>query len=323
VTDPFPPGFFERQDESPDPAFYGLPRLVTHIDDGAIDAVGQLYEELGIDGSGPPDGHVLDLMSSWISHLRSAPAQMTVLGLNQDELDANPPSLPAGELDEGKAFLRWLADNPSPPRPAASRWTTWCGRSGLQEVAQVLCPGGPFVVTSATGAPTKAIRGWLANDDHTLPHRGHLLRDGRRLRRGAGRPPGHVGSVTALRRVGHPALNRQQVRSVPDQHGLIRRRPPAHLGAVVAGGEVGAPAPVRRRRLLVERPAPSSTTDPRPTNRCTYGASGTATDAPAGRRPTHRVASRWWMRMAASWSLPEATGTSPPAASSDPTSCCS
>ena len=60
----FPPGFFDRQDPGSDEAFYGFPRLVTHIDDGAIAAVGALYEELGVDGD------VLDLMGSWVSHFR-------------------------------------------------------------------------------------------------------------------------------------------------------------------------------------------------------------------------------------------------------------
>ena len=80
----FPPGFFERFDEDVDAVFYGPPRLVTHIDDGAIAAVGGLYERLGLTGD------VLDLMSSWISHFRSAPASLTVLGMNADELAAQP-----------------------------------------------------------------------------------------------------------------------------------------------------------------------------------------------------------------------------------------
>src|SRR6478752_10332422 len=80
----FPPGFFDRADPSPDPAFYRPLRLVTHIDDGAIAAVGALYDELGL------DGEVLDLMSSWISHFRRTPKQLTVLGMNRSELDANP-----------------------------------------------------------------------------------------------------------------------------------------------------------------------------------------------------------------------------------------
>ena len=64
--------------------FYSWPRLVTHLDDYAIAAVGALYDELGISGD------VLDLMSSWVSHFRTPPAHLTVLGMNADELDANP-----------------------------------------------------------------------------------------------------------------------------------------------------------------------------------------------------------------------------------------
>jgi hypothetical protein len=52
----FPPDFFTRADPSPDAEFYRWERMVTHIDDGAIAAVGALYDELGIGGS------VLDLM---------------------------------------------------------------------------------------------------------------------------------------------------------------------------------------------------------------------------------------------------------------------
>ncbi len=55
---PFPAGFFDRVDPGPDAEFYGAPRLVTHIDDSAIAAVGALYDELEI------RGRVLDLMSS-------------------------------------------------------------------------------------------------------------------------------------------------------------------------------------------------------------------------------------------------------------------
>ena len=80
---PFPLGFFDRVDPAPDSAFYSWPRLVTHLDDHAIAAVGALYDELGISGD------VLDLMGSWVSHFRTPPAHLTVLGMNSDELDAN------------------------------------------------------------------------------------------------------------------------------------------------------------------------------------------------------------------------------------------
>lgn len=48
-----------RQDESPDERFYRQPRFVTHIDEGAITAVAQLYLE-----TLPPGSAILDLMSS-------------------------------------------------------------------------------------------------------------------------------------------------------------------------------------------------------------------------------------------------------------------
>ena len=80
---PFPPEFFVRGDESEDAGFYAFPRYVTHIDDGAIAAVGALYDELGVAGA------VLDLMSSWVSHFKESPASLTVLGMNADELAAN------------------------------------------------------------------------------------------------------------------------------------------------------------------------------------------------------------------------------------------
>jgi hypothetical protein len=63
----FPPGFFDRTDPTPDSQFYRPPRLVTHIDDRAINAVGALYADLAV------DGEVLDLMTSWVSHFRAAP----------------------------------------------------------------------------------------------------------------------------------------------------------------------------------------------------------------------------------------------------------
>src|SRR4051794_8086323 len=58
-----PAAAFDKEDGSPDAAFYAFPRFVTHIDAGAVAAVTQLYRE-----SLPAGGAVLDLMSSWVSH---------------------------------------------------------------------------------------------------------------------------------------------------------------------------------------------------------------------------------------------------------------
>jgi SAM-dependent methyltransferase len=157
----FPPGFFERHDEQPDEAFYGPVRLVTHIDDGAIAAVGELYERLGLRGD------VLDLMSSWVSHFRSAPASLTALGMNAAELDRNAMATTTVVHD--------LNVDPRLPFDDASFDAATCCVSVdylvrplevFAEVARVLRPHGLFVVTFSNRCfPTKAIKGWLANDD--------------------------------------------------------------------------------------------------------------------------------------------------------------
>ena len=64
----FPPGSFERVDDGDDAAFYAPPRLVTHIDDAAIAALRDHYGRVL-----KPNGVVLDLMSSWVSHLPEEP----------------------------------------------------------------------------------------------------------------------------------------------------------------------------------------------------------------------------------------------------------
>src|SRR5437762_2957480 len=78
---------FRRFDESPDAFFYRQPRLVTHIDEAAVAAVTQLYREVL-----PAGGALLDLMSSWVSHLPAEVAYRRVvgIGMNEEELIANP-----------------------------------------------------------------------------------------------------------------------------------------------------------------------------------------------------------------------------------------
>ena len=51
-------------DPEPDEAFYAYERKVVHIEVGAIEALREAYGELL-----PPGARVLDLMSSWRSHL--------------------------------------------------------------------------------------------------------------------------------------------------------------------------------------------------------------------------------------------------------------
>ena len=84
---PFRPEFFRREDEAPDVLFYREPRLVVHIDDAAIEAIGEYFS-----ASLPSEGTILDLMSSWRSHLPQdfARERLVGLGLNAVELAENP-----------------------------------------------------------------------------------------------------------------------------------------------------------------------------------------------------------------------------------------
>jgi SAM-dependent methyltransferase len=157
----FPPGFFDRADPSSDAAFYRPLRLVTHIDDGAIAAVGALYDELGIDGD------VLDLMSSWVSHFNRQPAHLTVLGMNADELAANPQA--------HARVVHDLNEEPQLPFPDDAFDAAVCCVSVdylvrpvevFADVARVVREGGLFVCTFSNRCfPTKAIRGWLMSSD--------------------------------------------------------------------------------------------------------------------------------------------------------------
>jgi SAM-dependent methyltransferase len=112
----------------------------------------------------PPDGAILDLMSSWVSHLPEdvAYASVTGHGMNAEELAANPrlsrwfvqdlnidPVLP---LDDGKfdggglcVSVQYLQ------RPVEV----------FREVARVLRQGAPFVVSFSNRCfPTKAVAIW-------------------------------------------------------------------------------------------------------------------------------------------------------------------
>jgi SAM-dependent methyltransferase len=82
-----PHQWFRRVDETADEAFYAEPRFVAHIDQAPIDALTAFYREFI-----PPGARVLDLMSSWISHLPTGLelARVAGLGMNEAELAANP-----------------------------------------------------------------------------------------------------------------------------------------------------------------------------------------------------------------------------------------
>ena len=86
-TDFWEDSAFNRMADDSDRFFYQMPRMVDHLDSTALRQIEQLYGRLI-----PKGGAVLDLMSSWKSHLPDAlaPTSVVGLGMNQEELSANP-----------------------------------------------------------------------------------------------------------------------------------------------------------------------------------------------------------------------------------------
>jgi len=160
----FQPEHFERVDETVDEEFYGQPRLVVHIDEDAIAAARELYRSLL-----PPQGRVLDLMSSWRSHLPQDLAfeKVVGLGMNAVEMGDNPqlsesvvhnlntdPRLPFGR-DEFDAAINTVSVQYL-TRPVEV----------FAEVHRVLRPGSLYIVTFSNRCfPTKAVRIWRSLGD--------------------------------------------------------------------------------------------------------------------------------------------------------------
>jgi SAM-dependent methyltransferase len=163
---PFKPEHFRRFDESHDELFYVQPRFVVHIDEDAIAAVTRLYRELL-----PEGGKVLDLMSSWRSHLPQDVRYEEVvgLGLNAEEMADNP---------QLSRYVVWnLTTSPSLPFEDACFDGAVCTVSVqylthpievFRDVGRVLKPGSPFAVTFSNRCfPTKAVWIWQAGDDES------------------------------------------------------------------------------------------------------------------------------------------------------------
>lgn len=159
-----PPGAFAKLDPEEDEIFYEPARLVCHIDDGAIAALTDFYRKVL-----PAGGVLLDLMSSWVSHLPAEVAYREVIGhgMNAEELAANPrltrafvqdlnanPKLPLGDASLDAAMIcvgvQYLQD----PVPV------------LADARRVLKPGAPLIVSFSNRCfPTKAVAVWLRLND--------------------------------------------------------------------------------------------------------------------------------------------------------------
>ena len=155
-----------RMDPSPDIQFYETPRFVTHIDDGAIRALTDFYRQELTSGA-----DVLDLCSSWISHLPDelALGRVAGVGMNARELERNERLTEFAQRD--------LNVEPVLPYDDAS-FDFVCNVVSVDylcrpqeifaEMHRVLRPGGKALMSFSNRCfPSKAVKMWLYADDAT------------------------------------------------------------------------------------------------------------------------------------------------------------
>lgn len=162
---PFSANDFRRVDESSDSFFYAQPRVgVFHIDEGAVRALTRFYSD-----TLPPKAHILDLCSSWVSHLPEdyETGSLTVVGMSQEELDANPRAdrrvvwdlnaraeLPFGDGEFDVVTNAVSVDYLTKPLEV------------FREMGRVLKPGGKAIMSFSNRCfPTKAIDIWCRTGD--------------------------------------------------------------------------------------------------------------------------------------------------------------
>lgn len=150
---------FNKTDPGPDADFYAQPRFVTHLDEAAIAAVTAIYR-----ATLPPEGGILDLMSSWVSHLPPEHnyRSVTGLGMNAQELEANPrltahivqdlnasPQLPFADATFDAAAICVSVQYLQRPVEV------------FTEIRRTLRPAAPCIVTFSNRCfPTKAVAIW-------------------------------------------------------------------------------------------------------------------------------------------------------------------
>jgi hypothetical protein len=156
----FRPESFRRLDEADDELFYLSPRLVVHIDEAAIRALGEIYRDYL-----PGAGAILDLMSSWRSHLPPELKYDRVvgLGLNRAEMEDNPALTDVAVHNVNRAPRLPLADASFDGATlAVSVQYLVNPLEVFADVGRVLKPHAPFIVAFSNRMfPTKAVAIWM------------------------------------------------------------------------------------------------------------------------------------------------------------------
>ena len=153
-----------KLDDTNDLDFYDSPRLVTHVDRGFIDRLSGLYRERL-----KPNTRILDLMSSWVSHLPDDVkfAHVEGHGMNVEELAKNP------RLDH--YFIQNLNQNPKLPLDDAdfdavlitvSIQYLQYPEAVLSEIYRILKPNGIVIISFSNRMfYQKAIAAWRDGTD--------------------------------------------------------------------------------------------------------------------------------------------------------------
>ena len=160
-----PPGAFLKDDGGDDSDFYVPSRLVTHIDEAATQALTAYYR-----ATLPVGGVLLDLMSSWVSHLPPEMAFTEVIGqgMNTEELRSNPRLSRSFVQDLNRSPIQPLEDN------TCDAAVCCVGVQYLQrplevfaEILRILRLDAPFIVSFSNRCfPTKAVAIWRSLDAH-------------------------------------------------------------------------------------------------------------------------------------------------------------
>ncbi len=149
----------QKLDDTDDKLFYAYPRFVTHVDEGFIQQLTDLYRDRL-----QPNTRILDMMGSWVSHL---PEEMQFAhveghGLNAEELSRNP------RLDH--CFVQDINEKPQLPFPdqdfdavlnCVSVQYIQYPEAVFSEIYRILKPGGIAIISFSNRMfSQKAIQAW-------------------------------------------------------------------------------------------------------------------------------------------------------------------
>ncbi len=156
---PLRPDQRTKLDDTDDKQFYSYPRFVTHVDEGFIQQLTDLYRDRL-----KPNTRIFDMMSSWVSHLPEEIefAHVEGHGMNAEELARNP------RLNH--YFVQDLNENPKLPLPdrdfdavlnTVSIQYLQYPEAVFAEIYRILKPGGVVIISFSNRMfHQKAIQPW-------------------------------------------------------------------------------------------------------------------------------------------------------------------